>query len=51
MCSLGHHKNLLQVQARILFGKSSNCFPRKMHAGGVAESSGPWNDEKDPFEV
>ena len=22
-----------------------------MHAGGVAESSGPWNDEKDPFEV
>ena len=22
-----------------------------MHAGGVAESSGPWNDDKDPFEV
>ena len=22
-----------------------------MHAGGVAESSAPWNDEKDPFEV
>ena len=24
---------------------------REMHAGGVAESSGPWNDDKDPFEV
>ena len=23
----------------------------KMHAGGVADNSGPWNDEKDPFEV
>ena len=22
-----------------------------MHAGGVAESTAPWNDEKDPFEV
>ena len=22
-----------------------------MHAGGVAESAAPWNDEKDPFEV
>ena len=22
-----------------------------MHAGGVAESSAPWNDDKDPFEV
>ena len=22
-----------------------------MHAGGVAENNGPWNDEKDPFEV
>ena len=22
-----------------------------MHAGGVADNSGPWNDEKDPFEV
>ena len=22
-----------------------------MHAGGVADNNGPWNDEKDPFEV
>ena len=22
-----------------------------MHAGGVADSATPWNDEKDPFEV
>ena len=38
-------------ECRQCHGDSLHPHTAAMHAGGVAESSGPWNDDKDPFEV